>query len=271
MIRQLWVVAATLLALPAWAAEVTEQALSLESRPGVTTAYYLTRPDMPPVAAAILLAGGEGSVGVRLDQEVPAPDPQAKGNFLVRTRRLLAATGILVATLDAPSDQGGSMTSQFRLSDEHVADIAALVANLRREGGGVPVWLIGTSMGTLSAARAAAALGGEIGGVILTSSITRAHRRYVYPPNGVFGLGLDKVNVPALVVAQAGDTCDVTPPADAPALAEAFTHSPRHAVQIFQGGGLPRSGSCEALAHHGFVGQEEEVVAAMAGFMMPAR
>lgn len=271
MIRGILTILLILAGLPAGAAGLDERALSLETRAGVTSAYYLTRPEGAPVAAAILLAGGEGSVGVRLDREVPVPDPAGKGNFLVRTRRLLAGAGILVATLDAPSDQGGSMTSQFRLSDEHVADIGALAAWLRRESGGAPVWLIGTSMGTLSAAKAAARLGNEIGGVILTSSITRGHRRHVYPPNGAFGLGLDTVTVPAMVVAHSGDSCEVTPPADAPRLAEAFTASPRVELRLFQGGGEPRSSSCEALAHHGFVGQEDEVVAAMAGFITQAR
>lgn len=246
---------------------VSERAVEMESRPGVVTAYYLAVPAAPPVAAAILFTGGEGSVGVRPGMEIAEPVPFGRGNFLVRTRRLLASAGILVATIDAPSDQGGGMTTSFRLSDEHMADIAALAAVLKRENGGIPVWLIGTSMGTLSAAQGAARLGDRVDGLILTSSITRGHRKHSYPPNGVLGLGLDEVTIPALVVAHAGDACEVTPPADAPRVAEALAKSRRRDLLMVEGGAEARSGACEAMSPHGYFGREQEVVAAMAAFI----
>jgi hypothetical protein len=266
-----WMVVLTLLLSlePALGGEATvaEKALALETRPGVTTAFYLSEPSSPPVAAAILLAGGDGSVGIRPGEEVTPPVAFGRGNFLVRSRHLLAAGGILVATLDAPSDQGGSMTAQFRRSDEHLADMAALAAWLKREHGNLPVWLIGTSMGTLSAAHGAAKLGNAIDGVILTSTITRGHRKYNYPADGVFGLGLDEVRVPALVVAHAGDTCEVTPPSDAPRLVEALVNAPRREMLMIDGGAPARSGVCQAMAPHGFFGKEAEVNGAMATFM----
>lgn len=263
------ILALLLVGIPAQADEtrVKEQALALETRPGVTTAFYLSEPSSPPLAAAILLAGGEGSVGVRPGEDITEPVAFGRGNFLVRSRRLLASGGILVATMDAPSDQGGSMTVEFRHSDEHLADLAALADWLKNRHGGIPVWLIGTSMGTLSAAYGAVKLGGRIDGLILTSSITRGHRKYSYPANGVFGFGLDDVKVPALVVAHTGDTCGVTPPEDAPRLGQALTNSPRREVLIIDGGAPARSAVCQAMAPHGFFGREAEVNAAMAAFM----
>jgi len=249
---------------------VRERALELESRPGVTTAFYLAEPAVPPFAAVILLAGGEGSVGVRPGEEVAEPVAFGRGNFLVRSRRLLAAQDILVATMDAPSDQGRSMTAAFRLSREHLDDLAALAAWLKREHGGLPVWLIGTSMGTLSAAHGAARLGERVDGVILTSTITRGHRKHAYPPNGVFGLGLDEVTVPVLVIAHAGDACGVTPPADAPRLVDGLTKSSRRALLLVEGGAEARSRDCEGMAPHGFFGREDLVVAAMAAFIRPS-
>ncbi|CUW37325.1 conserved exported protein of unknown function [Magnetospirillum sp. XM-1] len=252
-----------------WAAEAIrgEQALEIETRPGVSTAFYLTEPARPPVVAAILLAGGDGSVGVRPGETVDAPVAFGRGNFLVRTRGLLAGHGVLAMTMDAPSDQGRSLTAQFRLSQEHADDIAALAAWLKRRSGGLPVWLVGTSMGTLSAANVAVRLGAQVDGVILTSSITRGHRKYAYPADGVFGLGLGGVGVPAMVVAHSGDSCEVTPPGDAAGLLESLANSPRRRLLMVDGGAPARSAACQAMSPHGFFGREDEVVAAMAEFM----
>lgn len=254
----------------AWAADAVrgEQALEIESRPGVTSAFYLTESAQPPAAIAILLAGGDGSVGVRPGETVAPPTAFGRGNFLVRSRWLLAGRGVLVATMDAPSDQGGSLTAQFRLSQEHTDDIAALAKWLKSRSGGLPVWLVGTSMGTLSAASAAARLGGQVDGVVLTSSITRGHRKYAYPANGVFGLGLEDVAVPAMVVAHAGDSCEVTPPADAAALLDGMAKSPRRRLLMVEGGAPAKSAACQAMSPHGFFGREDETIAAMAEFML---
>lgn len=253
-----------------WAADAvrSERALEIESRPGVRTAFYLSEPARAPAAIAILLAGGDGSLGIKPGEAVADPVAFGRGNFLVRSRWLLAGRGILVATMDAPSDQGGTLTAQFRLSQEHADDIAALAGWLRQQSGGLPVWLVGTSMGTLSAASAAVRLGGRVDGLILTSSITRGHRKYFYPANGVLGLGLGEVAVPAMVVAHSDDACEVTPPGDAPGLLESMAKSPRRRLLMVDGGAPARSAACQAMSPHGFFGREDEAVAAMADFMI---
>lgn len=270
---RLWLMALSLLLAghATWAADAVrgEQALEIETRPGASTAFYLTEPAQPPAAVAILLAGGEGSVGVKPGETVAEPVAFGRGNFLVRTRGLLAGHGILAATMDAPSDQGRTLTAQFRLSQDHADDIAALAAWLRQRSGGLPVWLVGTSMGTLSAASAAVRLGGKVDGVILTSSITRGHRKYAYPPNGVLGVGVEEIAVPVLVVAHSGDACEVTPPGDAAGLLDSMAKSPRRRLLMVDGGAPARSAACQAMSPHGFFGREDEVVAAMAEFMIP--
>jgi hypothetical protein len=59
----------------------------------------------------------------------------------------------------------------FRISSAHAGDIVAVAAYLKMQVG-VPVWLIGTSTGTFSAAAGAIAAKG-IDGLVLTSTITR--------------------------------------------------------------------------------------------------
>ena len=61
-----------------------------------------------------------------------------------------------VAVIDAPSDHQDGMNAIFRMSGGHAADIGTVAAWLKKEAG-VPVWLVGTSMGTFSAAGGAIA------------------------------------------------------------------------------------------------------------------
>ena len=60
----------------------------------------------------------------------------------------------MVAVIDAPSDQGDKMNAIFRMSKAHADDIGAVAAYLKKEKD-VPVWVVGTSMGTFSAANGA--------------------------------------------------------------------------------------------------------------------
>lgn len=257
----------SVLGCPAWAGDaVREEALAIPTRPGVSMAFFLDEPDPPPVAAAILFSGGAGSVGIHPGEAVAEPAPFGRGNFLVRTRRLLAAQGILVATVDPPSDQEGSLTAAFRLSADHAADIGALAGWLKGRGGG-PVWLVGTSMGTLSAANAAIRLGGKVDGIVLTSTITVGNRNQSYPYDGVLGLGLEQLAIPALVMAHAADTCWATPPRDAERLLERLETSPRKAMAWISGGAPAKSAACEAMSPHGYFGREDEAVAAIAAFI----
>jgi len=107
----------------------------------------------------VLFAGGHGGLQI-------ADNGQWKwggGNFLVRSRQLFAEHDLLVAVVDAPSDrQTPPHLSGFRQTREHVADIKAVMAWLR-EHVKVPVWLIGTSRGTQSAAFLATQLRGPDG------------------------------------------------------------------------------------------------------------
>ena len=123
--------------------------VTIKTPRGANQGFILIKPDKP-VAAVILFAGGNG--GLRLKS---ATDMEwGKGNFLVRTRDMFAAQGLMVAVFDAPSDSREGMKATFRFSSEHAADIGAVAAHMKKEAN-VPVWTVGTSMGTWSAATGA--------------------------------------------------------------------------------------------------------------------
>jgi pimeloyl-ACP methyl ester carboxylesterase len=123
---------------------------TLTPRPGVTLPMLVLRADKP-VASVVLFAGGDGKLGGFRADGTPA----LGGNFLVRTRSVFLSQGLTVAVIDVPSDRQESRgLIGFRQSAAHMQDISAVMRYLQQPAS-VPVWLVGTSLGTISAAAAA--------------------------------------------------------------------------------------------------------------------
>lgn len=255
--------AALIVAALAWASPTvaqSERVVDLPTRPGVTQRFLLVEGREPVAAAAILFAGGHGGLAI---------DPSGRlgwgrGNFLVRTRALFADRGITVAVVDAPSDrQQEPWLNQFRQTREHAEDIKAVIAWLRRETRR-PVWLVGTSRGTQSAAYLAHALAAPqaADGVVLTSTV-------LVDPRGrpVTGMPVESISIPALVVHHRHDGCRATPWSMAGPLVERLVASPRKAFLTFEGG-VDIGDPCEAQGHHGYAGIEARVVDAIAAFIV---
>jgi pimeloyl-ACP methyl ester carboxylesterase len=259
-------VAAVSLAV-AWLGAVSAPALDEEvktvpTRPGVTNAFLLVRPPGPPMASVILFAGGHGGLALS-----GGGFGWGSKNFLVRTRARFAEHGLLVAVIDAPSDRRDHALWNFRLTAEHAEDVKAVIAALRALAP-VPVWVVGTSMGTVSAASVAARLGaGGPDGVVLTSSVTRTSRAV----GEIIGLAkLGRIAVPTLLVHHVHDECASTPVGAMSGVLKDLKNAPRKELLTFDGGDPPRSGPCEAMAAHGYLGLEAEVVAAIARWIAGA-
>lgn len=157
------------------------------------------------------------------------------------------------------------MLGGFRASKEHAQDIDAVVRYLKGRAD-VPVWLVGTSRGTESAANAATRVSG-VAGLVLTSSITQPNKH----GTGVLVMKLEDIQVPTLIVAHQDDECEHTPPADAVRIVERLVSSPRVELKMLRGGKPPKSTACEALAAHGFFGIEQEAVDTIVQFIKSAR
>ena len=256
-------VLAMLLADISGAAEVGKGTLvSIQTPRGATQAFILIKPDNP-VASVILFAGGHGALGL-----ISASSMKwgAEG-FLVRFRDEFAAHNFMVAVVDAPSDQQQGMNAMFRMSGAHAGDIGAVAAYLKKQAD-VPVWLVGTSMGTFSAARGAIA-GNGIDGLVLTSTITRAMEGTLAKshPDGVASMALPEITVPTLIVSHRSDACKITPAADAPKLSKRLTKASKVEFALLEGGNPPLSDPCGANAHHGYFGVEAEAVNTIAKFI----
>ena len=214
-----------------------EDRIELHSRPGIVQPILYVSASAP-VASVVLFPGGVGVISV------------TQGNFLLRVRGEFAAQNISVAVIDAPSDHSGGLPNDYRVGADAAQDLAAVVAFLKSKAA-APVWLVGTSRGSISAGNGAVRLGpSQIGGVVLTSSVWN---------QGMDLVPLGSIAVPTLIVHNRDDGCRQAPPAGAePALA-ALTAAPARQL-VFVSGGIAKSNPCGGLSTHGYYGVENQVV-----------
>lgn len=233
------------LMLLAGAAQAADRLVNIDTRPGVRIGYWLMERD-GATATVLLLPGGKGGIGIKNG----APTSE---NFLVRSRDRFAAAGFNVAVLGRPSDRE-DLDLAYRAGADHVEDLRRVAERLKRDLG-KPVWLVGTSRGTTSAAAAAVALGTGIDGLVLTSSITDAGR-----PGAVQNMALKEVRVPVLVLHHRRDACRSTPPGPAPRIVEGLTNAPAKRLAMVDGGSGAYGDPCEPMHWHGFIGMEQQAV-----------
>ena len=144
-----------------------------------------------------------------------------------------------------------------------MADVTAVIAWLRQQSR-VPVWLVGTSRGTQSAAFVATERSPERGGpdgIVLTLSMLRDPRGRPLPD-----MPLDRITIPVLVVHHKQDECRLTAFADVPRLMAGLTKARDKELMAVEGG-ANEGDPCEAFAYHGYNGLEREVVAKIAGWI----
>ena len=243
------------------ASAAAQEVVTLQTRPGVTLPFFIA--DMggrKPEAAALLLIGGGGNIRLGVENGKPKFN---QGNFLPRSRREFIRNGILPVILDNPTDQqaGEGMSDEFRESAAHVADIRAVRAELAKRYPGLPVFVVGTSRSTLSAAHLAKSLPNDLKGAVLTSSLfysgVRQGSRQVL---AAYNWG--QIKIPLLVVHHQDDACGATPYFEAKRLAS------RYPLITVHGGKPPESAPCEPFANHGYFGKEAETVDAIAAWML---
>jgi fermentation-respiration switch protein FrsA (DUF1100 family) len=229
--------------------------VTTEARPEARQPFLLLVPPRAR-AVAVLLPGGQGEIGLRPDGKIARG-----GNFLVRSRERFTERGLAVAVIAPPEDHPSLY--EFRTSPEHTQDLGGVIAYLRARLG-LPVWLVGTSRGTISAAYAAGRLAPPAGpdGLVLASSITVRSQG-----ESVLDADLAAIRVPTLLVQHRLDACPVTPLSGAQDLLQRLVHAPARELVVITGGGPPSGPPCQALHYHGYVGSAEQAVQAIAGWI----
>lgn len=229
-----------------------EELVVLETRPKVTTRVLLTKPTGVPKGIVLHFPGGEGFL------------VNANGSFYGAFRRELAAAGFVAAILDVPSDYPGGLGGQgeyaerFRLSAELTQDVR-VVANILHTRWPTPVYLMGHSMGTISASHLAASLEDKrLAGVILLGSPSERgpQASWISVPNAA----LNRITVPVVVVHHRNDGCNGSTFATASRYPRLFTASPRVGFIEVVGGESSSANPCSGNNYHSFFGRRTEVI-----------
>jgi hypothetical protein len=195
----------------------------------------LLRPGAPH-ASVILMAGGDGEIGVGPGGAIT----RLKGNQLVRTRNAYRARGLAVLVVNA---------------DVNLARAVNYMAAIKR-----PVTVIATSRGTLRAAHGIAR-GAKPDALVLTSGfLTNSSGGRENVANI---LGSPKALPRTLVIEHRQDSCRFTLPAGVEPI---IRWAGGRASVKWLDGGVSSGDPCQARAHHGFNGQDGQVVSIAAGF-----
>jgi hypothetical protein len=234
-----------------------DELVNLQTRAGITSSYWWMPRDNAK-ANLILLSGGAGGMGYRNGA------PQSL-NFLIRSRDHFATGNphgaFNVALLGNASDLR-QLDPVSRARSEHVQDIAAVIAHIRARNS-APIWLIGTSQGTISAAAAAIELGDKLDGVVLSASYTAFKT-----PTSVPQQAIDKIRVPVLVISHEKDSCSVTRPDENKYIIDKLKLARVKKLVLVSGGQDPTGDACEALHWHGFINFEAQASKAITDWII---
>jgi alpha/beta superfamily hydrolase len=175
-------------------------------------------------------------------------------------RNNLVDADVAEVVVDAPSDRQGpqGMSDEFRLGPDHLADMRAVLADVKKRFPDDRVFLVGTSRGTISAAALAAKLGGEVQGAILTSTVTQRDR----DGQALSTFNFASIKLPVLLVHHRDDGCKPSAYWAVERLAKSWP------LISVSGGDPPQSGPCDPQSPHGFFGRDAAVAKAMKDWMM---
>jgi len=224
-----------------------------------TPPVRLDRPARQARASVILMAGNNGLLS--LDSTGTIID--LTGNFLIRSANLFLRHGLNVMMADTTPAHPAGLTFGLRLSATHAAELQGFI-NAAQNRWGKPVWVVGTSNGSISGVTAAGfqpALAG-LRGVVLTSPVTVL----TLGTQPTFNLYASRITVPTLVVWHQDDHCTFSPPAGSAALFAQIPSADK-ASHAFEHGHSVATDPCGGFSEHGYAGIEEEVVEKIAEFI----
>lgn len=234
-------------------AQAGGQVFRVPTRPDVTaTLFWETVPSAR--ATLLLLPGGDGGFGKVVGGRPDSP------NFLVRSVPLFLEQGFNVAVFGRPSDTAVLGYAE-RVSEPHLSDLRSVLAFVK-ERSEAPVWVVGTSRGTVSATAMALRVQDGLAGLVLTSSVVSRNKT-----GAVSGQALEALSLPVLLVHHARDACAVCRPEEVAAVLEGLTHAPIKKLVMAEGGSGPGGDPCGPLHWHGFVGLEKETVGTIADWI----
>ena len=215
------------------------------------------KPGSTPSTAALLFPGYPGVL--RVEVQNGAPVYQLRGNFLVRARRHLVTDQVMTVMVDCPRDRWSNCDDDYRTSDQHAADVSAVIDRIKADFGVGKIYVVGTSYGTVSSSFLARKLAGRIDGAVHSATFTdpRGGRNRNVHGLPMWNFDWTATHVDQLFVHHHDDPCPVTQYRSVVARRGSI---PLITVQGSKGA---RGEPCEAFSPHGFVGREQAVMRAI--------
>lgn len=224
-----------------------------------TPPVRLDKPARAARASVVLMTGADGLLSLDASGTII----NSTGNFLIRSADIFLRSGLNVMMADAAPAHPDGLGTGLRLSATHAAELQGFI-NAAANRWGKPVWVVGTSAGSISTVTAGGfqpALAG-LRGVVLTSPVTVLSS----VNQATFNLYASRITLPTMVVWHRDDHCSASPPAGSAVLFNTIPSAGR-AYRIFEHGHSVATDPCGAFSEHGYAGIEEEVVKAIAEFV----
>jgi pimeloyl-ACP methyl ester carboxylesterase len=224
-----------------------------------TPPVRLDKPARTADSSVILMTGGNGLLSL----DATGTIINSTGNFLIRSANLFLRNGLNVMMADTAPVHPNGLSVGDRLNATHAAELQGFI-NAAFNRWGKPVWVVGTSDGSISTVTAGGfqpALAG-LRGVVITSPVTVLP----FASQPTFNLYASRITLPVLVLWHQDDHCSLSPPAGSAAL---FAVIPSHgkASASFEHGHSVATDPCGAFSEHGYAGIEKEVVEKIADFI----
>ncbi len=249
-----------LLALPAaaFAAPMRETLLETSLGDSVTQAAVLSLAGPAPTYLAVLLPGSPSVLRPVLANDEWSGG-RLMGNFLIRSRKWLVDEDLAVLSVDCRSDSGDECRELYQASQQRFIDVKSVIELAKSNLPSIrQVWLVGTSMGTISSTYMAKWGGAYFAGAIHTASINNglAYRSMANPDFAAAG-------IPQVFIHHRDDPCRSTTYDGTRHWSEKFSIP---LITVTGGSGFSGN-ACQAFSQHGFRGVEREVMAAIAAII----
>jgi hypothetical protein len=210
-----------------------------------------------PTRLAVLLPGYPSVVRPIVEAGVMTSS-KLNGNFLIRSRRFLVDNNIASLIVDCQSESGDYCSSSYQASKQRQMDVDQLIAEVRARNPSITeIWLIGTSMGTVSSSFMPIHNPTGYAGAIHTASITEPYAKNSYRELG--GFDYKKVATSQFFVHHAADPCNLTTYTGAKSITDKY----KIPLVTVTGGSDFQGNPCQAFTEHGFRGKEKEVMTAI--------
>lgn len=249
--------------VPVHAEGLHEQLISVDLGSGVKQEGVLSLKvgSKKPTRLAVILPGHPSVVRPVVEGSAMTSS-QLSGNFLIRARRYLVNDSVASLIVDCRSDAGEYCSSSYQSSLKRHQDALKLIQEVKKQLPSIEqVWLVGTSMGTVSSAFMPTHEANIYSGAIHTASITEPYSRNSYRELGDFDY--KKLNIPQVFIHHRDDPCYLTTYSGAKSISDKYQIP---LVTVVGGSGFTGA-ACKAYTEHGFKGKEKEVMEAIARIM----